>query len=451
MRAFSTSAIVRSRPLWTALLASVAVTVALSGCKRPASQTIVLTKDQEQQIADNVLNAPPAMQTKLDVKFEDKITLLGYDLKGTPAKKGGQLDLTMYFRVDEPVHGDWKIFVHFEAAGKRRQPFDHYGIGGLYPVGSWKKGEIIKDTVNIQIPGDWPADVQSQILVGFFDWGAWSKAGQDRRLKVANAGTAKSLPDDRIVLTTLDIAGGGAPAGGAALARPPRGDEPAAVYSVAQAASAPVIDGKFDDAIWSSAPGLARFRQPDGQPLDAGLATSAKLAWDKDNLYFMATTRDSEIKNEHAANDSTLWEGDVIELFLALPGKDGEYVELQFAPNNARFDAHFTGHRTPEWPEAAKFESGVKHAVVVNGSVNADGAPDTGWQVEAAIPWKGLGLDGAPAAGTKIAANVYRIDSKGPHDLKFMGTWAPVGNDFHQLQGAGTLILGAAPAPAAEK
>jgi len=428
----------------------IALAVALSGCKRPASQTIVLTKDQEQQIADNVLNAPPTMQQKLDVKFEDKITLLGYDLKGTPAKKGGQIDLTMYFRVDEPVRGDWKIFVHFEAAGKRRQPFDHYGIGGLYPVGMWKKGEIIKDTVNIQIPGDWPSDVQSQILVGLFDWGAWSKAGQDRRLKIASAGTAKSLPDDRIVLTTLDI-GGGAPAGGAALVRPPRAEEAPAVYSVAQAAAAPVIDGKFDDAIWTAAAGLARFRQPDGQPLDAGLATSAKLAWDKDNLYFMATTRDSEIKNDHAANDATLWEGDVIELFLQLPGKDGEYVELQFAPNNARFDAHFTGHRTPEWPEAAKFESGVKHAVQVVGSVNGESMPDTSWQVEAAIPWKGLGLAGAPAQGTKIAANVYRIDNKGPHDLKSMGTWAPVGNDFHQLQGAGTLILAgaaaAAPAP----
>ena len=445
MRALNLPQWLRSRPLMSTLLATLALAVAVSGCKRPASQTIVLTKDQEQQIADNILNAPPAMQQKLDVKFEDKLTLLGYDLKGTPAKKGGAVDLTMYFRVDEPVHGDWKIFVHFEAAGKRRQPFDHYGIGGLYPVGSWKKGEIIKDTVNIQIPGDWPSDVQSQILVGVFDWGAWSKAGQDRRLKIVSAGAAKSLPDDRIVLTTFDV-GGGAAAGGAALERAPRGDEPAAVYAALQTATAPIIDGKIDDAVWASAAALGRFRQPDGQPLSAALSTSAKLAWDKDNLYFSATTRDGDIRNDHAANDATLWEGDVIELFLALPGKDGQYVELQFAPNGARFDAHFTGHRSPEWPEAAKFESGLKHAVQVSGSVNGDGEADTSWQVEASIPWKGLGLEGAPAAGTKLAANVYRIDNKGPHDLKFMGTWAPVGNDFHQLQGAGTITLAAAPA-----
>lgn len=419
---------------WKILLATAALATAFSGCKRPPGQSIVLTKDQEMQISENVLAAPPpALEHKIDVHFEDKITLLGFDIKGEP-KKGSAFDLVMYWRVDEPVHGDWKIFVHFEAPGKRRAPFDHYGVGGLYPVANWKKGEIIRDIVHVEVPADWP-DGPAQIMVGFFDWGALTKANQDRRLKVE---TGKGLPDDRVLLTTLNIGGGAEKAGGEAQVRMPTAPQPP-VYETQQVTQAPTIDGKLDDAAWQGVRQTAAFRQPDGKPLDDGMQTQARLTWDNENLYVAVTTKDSDVRNENKDNDSTLWEGDDIELFLQVPGVEG-YVELQWAANGAKFDAKFTGHRQPEWPLAAKFDSGSKHAVVVDGTANADGA-DRGFTVEAAIPWKGLGLTGAPTAGMRIGANLYRIDDKGTHDLAHMGTWAPIGADFHKLEGAGTLVL----------
>lgn len=424
------------------LVGAASLAVGAVGCKRPTGQQIVLTKDQEQQIAENVLTAPPQLQQKVDAKFEDKITLLGYDLKGVPAKKGGNFDVTFYFRVDQPVSGDWKIFVHLDpkgGIGRNRVTADHYGVGGLYPVASWKKGEIIRDTVTLQVPADWQ-DGEADLYVGFFDWGLWTKSNGNRRLKIVDPGAGKGDPEQRVLLTSVKVGGGGAP-GGEALVRPPRQAPVTANQTLAKLTAAPTIDGKADDEAWKTVRPLADLRRPDGQPLNPALQTSVQLAWDADHLYFAAQTRDEGIKNDHKDNDSTLWEGDVIELFLEVPGKAGEYVELQFAPNGARFDAKFTGHRQPAWQEAAKFESGVKHAVSVDGSVGEDGAPDKSWSVEAAIPWKGLGLEGAPAAGTKIKANVYRIDDKGTHDLQFMGAWAPVGGDFHQLDGAGVLVL----------
>lgn len=438
------------KPVLAALTASLALTAALgmSGCRRPAAQSIVLTKDQEQQISENVLAAPPAsMANKVDVKFEDKITLMGYETKGE-FKKGSTVDLTMYFRVDQPVTGDWKVFVHFESPGKRRQPFDHYGVGGLYPVQSWKKGEIVRDTISIQIPADWP-DGETQVLIGFFDWGLWTKSEGTKRLKVTAAGDLKSLPDDRLVLATWNIAGGANP-GGAAAPKAPGLPAVAPKYTLGKLSAAPTVDGKADDATWQNITALQINRQPDGQPLNPALAATVKLAWDADNLYLLGQIKDDEVVNSHSNNDGTLWEGDVLELFLGLPGQDGTYVELQFAPSGARFDAKFTGHRQPAWEEAAKFESGVKHVVVTDGTANGDGA-DKGFVVEAAIPWKGLGLSGAPEVGTKLAANLYRIDNKGTHNLAFMGAWASVGGDFHKLDGAGELTVGdAAPAlPAA--
>ncbi len=445
------------RSLRRVALATVGLSLALgggAGCRRPAGQQIVLTKDQEQQIAANVLTAPPAaMQVKTDTKFEDKVVLLGYDIVGKP-KKGANFDLVMYFRVDQPVSGDWKVFVHFEAPGKRRQPFDHYGVNGLYPVGQWKKGEIIKDVVSIAVPGDW-AENDAQLLIGFFDWGLYNSTQGDRRLKVESPGSLSVDKDGRVLLTTVALEGGAAP-GGAAAEPTPGGRglfglaDALKQVQVAKVAQAPTLDGKDDDAAWQAALPILIARQPDGRPLDRAINATAKVAWDDEFLYVFARAGDGDVRNPNQGDDSTLWEGDVIELFLRAPGQDGKYVELQWAPNGSRFDALFTAPRTPKWEEAAKHETGMTYKVVVDGDVNADGA-DRGFAVEAKVPWKGLGLAGAPADGAVFDANFYRIDDKGTHDIAHMGAWVPMGGDFHKLDGAGQFkFVAAAPAAAAK-
>ncbi len=425
-------------------IATLAVAFSVTGCKRPSAQAIVLTKDQEQQIAASVLTAPPAdLDTKLEVKFEDKLTLLGYKLEPKDkAAAGGNLTLSLFWRVDQPLPGDWKIFVHMEAPGLKRQPFDHYGVGGLYPLSQWKKGEIIKDTVTMEIPGDWPKS-NTQLLIGVFDWGAWNKAQQNRRLKISNAPAGAAQAEDRLLLATIDIGGAGAPAGGAGNAQPPQQKGPE--YTVGQATDKVTIDGKLDEAVWSAVRSVGAFKQPNGGAFSEALAADVKLAWDNENLYLAANVKDDDARNTHVKNDDTTWEGDVVELFLQVEGKE-DYYELQWTPAGSTFDAHFTGHRAPAWEEAAKFQSNFTSKVVVDGDVNADGA-DKGWVVEAAIPWKSLGFEKAPEAGAKFAANLYRIDDKGTHDFQHMAAWAPVGGDFHQLKGAGKLVLGNGTAP----
>ena len=201
-----------------------------------------------------------------------------------------------------------------------------------------------------------------------------------------------------------------------------------------------------DGLVWTAATTVGAFKQPNGGPSAPAMATDVKLAWDNENLYLGASVKDDDARNTHTKNDDTTWEGDVVELFLQVPGKE-DYYELQWTPAGATFDAHFTGHRQPAWEEAAKFQSNMTSKAIVDGEVNADGA-DKGWTVEAAIPWKSLGFDKAPDAGTQLAANLYRIDDKGTHDFQHMATWAPVGGDFHQLNGAGTLVLGGGPSAA---
>ncbi len=411
------------------VLATLAL-MASAGCKSPAERARVLTKDQQQQIAEHVLSAAPTPKTILDVDFEGHLRLLGFDLEGEP-KAGSKLTLSMYFRVDKPLTGDWKIFVHFESPGKRRQPYDHYGVGDLYPVVEWKQGQIVRDRLEIEIPADWPGG-KTQILVGLYDWLAWSKASQNRRLKIEGKGKELATNDDRIVLTTIDVSGG--KPGGSSAERTPRAAPTS--YRALKMTTAPTIDGQLE-ALWESVRPTADFRQPDGRPLRAEIATRAKMAWDDQNLYVAWTTKDPDIQNRHAEHDATLWEGDVVELFLQPDDGSGHYYELQFAPNLATFDAKFTGHRQPAWQSAKDWESKVKSAVFVEGSVNGDGT-DRGWMVEVAVPWSAFGLDAAPV-GRTWSANLYRIDSAGTHDLQHMGAWAPVGGDFHALGDAGRI------------
>ncbi len=407
-----------------------AVVLVLVGCKSPAQRARVLTKDQERLITDNVLKAAPKMQHDHKIDFEDRVTLLGYDLTGATTA-GNTVELAMYFKVNKPVSGDWKIFVHFEAPGKRRQPFDHYGVGELYPVGQWKKGEIIRDKVTIAIPKDWP-NGKTQLLVGFFDWGAWSKASQNRRLKLAAGSKKHGTADDRALVTTVEVTGGAKPG-----KRPaPQARAPAPTYQAMKQSKAPMIDGKLDD--WAGVRPTALFKQPDGRPLNKAYETAARITWDDTHLYVAFETKDDDIRNTHTANDTTLWEGDVVEMFVQ-PAGSAAYYEFQWTPNNATFDAKFTDHRKPAWQEAAKWNAGGKHAVALDGSVNSDEGSDKGWTVEAAIPFSALG--GAPTAGATWTINLYRIDSKGTHNLAFMGAWAPVGGDFHGLKDAGKVTF----------
>ena len=94
--------------LWVGL--SIAGLFVLSGCKSPAERSRVLTKDQEKQISANLLQAAPKLQYPLAVNFDNKINLLGFDLSAQP-QPGKRFDLTLYFKVNQAVVGDWKIFV----------------------------------------------------------------------------------------------------------------------------------------------------------------------------------------------------------------------------------------------------------------------------------------------------------------------------------------------------
>jgi len=406
------------------LLLALAIGLA-SACREPKR---VLTEREKQLVSDSVLTDAPVGENIYPVNavFDDKIVLLAYGLPKASVKPGEALNMTLYWKALTQVDGEYKIFIHFDSTKNQRKTFDHHAINGLYPVSSWKPGEIVKDDVMIQVDSGFP-QAPARVWMGLFDEKAWREQKKNVRMQVKDAGTVRADKENRLLLTTVLV-----------------GDAQFKNVQVKKGA-APTIDGELNEPGWAAAFAGGTMVTPDGKPLPEASKAEVGLMYDDTNLYVAFKVKDSDVTSNYTdtnKRDQTLWSGgekkasDVVEMFLDPDGDGVNYLELQVAPTGALFDAKFDSHRTPKWEAASAFTIDMKQAVRVDGSLNATGA-DQGYTVEVAIPWSGFpGLQAAPV-GKTFKANFYRLSGSGP----FAGTLAPVGNDFHDLSLAATLTL----------
>jgi len=94
--------------------------------------------------------------------------LLGYDLAGEPTP-GGDLTLTLFWRVDSTTDVSYKVFVHLIGPdGRPAAQGDDFPLAGARPTTSWQPGETLQDSYVIHLPGDMaPGDYP--LRIGFYD------------------------------------------------------------------------------------------------------------------------------------------------------------------------------------------------------------------------------------------------------------------------------------------
>jgi hypothetical protein len=422
-----------TRILSLTLLAIAAI--ALSACRQP--KKIVLTKEQKQRIETNVLKEAPTLKSPLGTTFGGAVRLIGVEISPSRIGQGGNAEVTYYWECLKELKGDWKIFVHLEKPRRKRQILDHHAVGELYPVSRWKKGQIIRDVQRFKLDADFPAG-KAEVWLGVFDEGAWVSRGANERLPVTDKGKARTDKENRVMAVTVEVTK--TAKGAKAAAAKPKREKPS--LTVKRLASAPVIDGTIAEAEWAGAASFELSLRPDGRAL-GGPATKGRIARDDQHLYVAFSIPDKEIHSQLTARDATLWKEDVVEIYLD-PGADGrDYLELQFAPSGAIFDALFASHRKPDWPEASKaFTIDMKAAVALEGTIG-DGANDKAWSVEAAIPFAGIPklAAGGPAAGEAWTVNFYRLDFNPKSGKPSQAVWSPAGGDFHNLGQAGRVTF----------
>jgi hypothetical protein len=122
-----------------------------------------------------LFDAPP-LQHPLHANFADKIRLLGYELddNSQPAilrQRSGQAHiLTLYWQAQQRLDTSYTVFAQLLGpAGGVRAQVDSVPQSGGYPTIWWLPGEIVADTLTLELPPDAPRDRTYRLIVGLYD------------------------------------------------------------------------------------------------------------------------------------------------------------------------------------------------------------------------------------------------------------------------------------------
>jgi len=331
------------------------------------------------------------------------IVYLGSRVSPVQPAPGQPAVLSHYFRADKPAPPGFHFFVHLldAATGQMVLNADHEILGGGRPPESWPIGKVIEDVHVVRVPALEGRSLR--VVLGF-----WSG---DRRLGIDGASAQDG--DNRMLGPTIE----------------PRQEE-LAVYHARRAAKPPVIDGRLDDEVWRSAPAVELLRSLDGGK--PSLKTVARLAYDDENLYVAFDCEDPDVWGTLRRRDDPIYTEEVVEIFIDADGDGKTYNEIEVSPNNTVFDAYFPARRQGM---DTSWDSGVKSAVLVRGTLNDPSDRDDGWSVEMQIPIARLASVPRvpPRKGDRWRFNLYRLEHVDRKRVEGYAFSPPLVGDFHQL------------------
>lgn len=197
------------------------------------------------------------------------------------------------------------------------------------------------------------------------------------------------------------------------------------------------IDGRLDEPEWQRAEWSAPLGRIETGIVDAP-AASVALLWDEANLYVGFRVADPDVRGAAVRHHEQIYMvDDDAEVFVA---GDGRYYEVGVNPINTVYEFRWTwiepliagqdfagiealfklpdllyytarqGERAGRIGDMGWELPGLRHAVAIEGTLNAPHDTDVGWTVEYALPWAGLAHIGVPppAAGQELRIQAYR-------------------------------------------
>ncbi|MGH7281439.1 MAG: carbohydrate-binding family 9-like protein, partial [Polyangiaceae bacterium] len=384
-----------------------------------------LSSEDKEKLAPYILDAPPAdIPHKLDVNFENKVHLIGYKFDPETARPGQDTKLTYYWRCDDTLDEGWKLFTHLhDDASDRTDNLDNNGPirelkndKQVLGPDKWEKGKYYVDEQTYKMP-DWVKGPDLTVMVGIWKGGARLRIIQgpndgDNRAIVAKIKTGLTPQDDHA-----------------------QNDVPKLNVMKLASNQKIVIDGKDDDEAWKGAVSTGPFVDVGtGKPNAAfPVNGSAKLAWDDNNLYVLFNVTDADVIGGFVdpktdKDDFTVtgqpkdWTKETVEMMVD-PDGDGDnkdYYELQINPQNKIFHSQFDAYNQPKTEPNGPFghedwDPKLKSAVTVQGTIDKHDDKDTGYIVEAAIPWTAYSKakNHPPQPGDTWRVNFYAMKNNG--------------------------------------
>lgn len=422
-----------------AMVALVSLWVAI-GCMSSKSAS-----DQEQaRLAEYILDERPSLRHPVNISFDDKVELLGYELTPNKGlKQNGKVRVTFYWRVKQQLDSkDWLLFTHL-LDGNNQRILNVDNVGPLrssprdrskqaLPPGYWVPGKVYVDKQEFRMPQALNTDSVKFVV------GIWRNK---ERLPVRSG---PSLGPDRGLVVEVPV-----------IRSLPVTKVPKRKTVKLEAGRKIVIDGKLDDAGWEDALNLSPFVDAGtGEtPAPEAVQGDAKVTWSDEFLYVGFTVKDKDVRGGFPkdAVDPHLWERDTVEIMLEPDGEDNEdYYEIQVNPQNLVFDSQFDDYNKPRGGKEGPFghqdwSAKLISAVTVNGTLDDSKDADVGYVVEVAIPWSSLSVAkrAPPAHQDTWRVNLYIMEDNGGV------AWSPIlrqGN-FHKSSRFGKLVFLTAPEP----
>ncbi len=361
----------------------------------------------------------PIFAQKTGAKLNDgNIELVAWMTEPSKPRHGEPFKVITYWKFKEQLPEGWKLFLHFEdETGKERFIYDHEFLGGR--VRRLALNRIIRETSEIkELPRHFDSN-SMYIRTGFFK-------GRERTVPEEKYNDGKNR---------LNI-------GPVAITQPNILRKRMDVYAVAARSRSQIkIDGEFNESFWSNASRDDRFWQIKGDDLSP-IRTTVMTAMDDKYLYIGFDVEDEDIVAHYKNDGDPLWEkDDVVEIFIDPRGEGKIYYEIQVSAGGVKFDTKFNGRRKNR---DDSWDSKIKYAVKVDGTLNDPSDKDKGWRAEIAIPWESI--EDAPSIPPKDGevwkVFFYRINrhSNKKSTYSDFSAWTPpYSNDFHNLKYMGEL------------
>lgn len=374
-----------------------------------------LTRTEREQLRQFVSETPTSPQHELDISFEDKVLLIGYDVESDTVAAGETLTVTWHWKVDRALEDGWRLFTHVtdERGGNQLNEDGTGMLRQLYQPGQWKNGEYIRDRQEITIPADW-AGRRAVVYMGL-----WNGPNRLRVIRGPNDG------DNRARAATFTV-------GGAAAERPDTNQGAGIPSLEAKRAANIELDGNLNEPAWAAAPWTDAFVDTLSGD-DAEFRARAKVLWDDEHFYVGFEVDDDYLTSDFEEQDDHLWEADCVEIMVDPDGDQRNYFEMQVSPRNVSFDTRYDTRRQPQPIGHDDWDSGLRSAVNVRGDLDDDDG-DEGYTVEIAIPWAAFDAGASPAtkpnANDAWRVNFYVMDSR--EEGQRANGWSPPRvRDFH--------------------
>ena len=132
------------------------------------------------------------------VMFDNRIELIGWDIPAS-VRRGGDLDVVLYYKVHQTVAGNWKSLMHFD--GKLRFNGDHPPIQDRCPTSTWQPGDYIIDRHTLTAGSKSFPRGDYDLWIGFFTGAAPSF----RNMPVSQAPGDMRDSVDRVKITTIQV------------------------------------------------------------------------------------------------------------------------------------------------------------------------------------------------------------------------------------------------------